>query len=130
MAKRAPRTNAGLAAIAPLLALALVARLFAGPAFLPPPTPGLVPICAGGVIIYVVLPGYPVSVPVEDDEREAGRGAEACPWLGLAASPDLGAPAALGPVGPALARPTPAAVPPTPWRRPWRAHAPRGPPRA
>ena len=67
------------------LALLLGFRLLLGPALLPPPEPGLVPICGGTVILYVALdgkagdPGAKLSDP--------------CPFFGFsAAPPEAGAP--------------------------------------
>ena len=68
------------------LALLLTFRLLLGPALLPPPEPGLVPICGGTAILYVALdgkagdPGAKLSDP--------------CPFFGFAAAPpEAGAPA-------------------------------------
>ena len=77
----AARACAGLSI---LIAVALALRLLAGPAFAAPPVPGLVPICAGGQIVYVALEGY--GGP-EDPAPE--HGPDPCPWMGL--GPLLGA---------------------------------------
>ncbi len=59
---------------------------------LAPAAPGLVPICAGGAILYVRLPGY------EDPSLPEGKAPERspCPWFGLTGC-------AAPPVPPALA---------------------------
>ena len=59
------------------LSLLLVFRLLLGPALLPPPAPGLVPICGGTEILYLSLDG---SV-----EAPGGTIADPCPFHGLTA---------------------------------------------
>lgn len=63
-----------------LVGLALFARLFSGVAFAEVPAPGLVPICAGGQIVWVDLSD------LQSDGEQAPS--DPCPYLGLAMLPD------------------------------------------
>ncbi|MEM7506577.1 MAG: hypothetical protein AAF415_07510 [Pseudomonadota bacterium] len=73
-----------------MVGLALFARLFGGLAFAEPPAPGMVPICAGGEIVWIDL-----------DEPEVSEGQELpsdpCPYLGLAMLPGWPAPGLIRP---------------------------------
>ena len=99
-----------------LVALALVARLFAGPAFAEP-RDGLVPICAGGQLVWISVED-PETAPVTDP----------CPWIGLAIAAEPAEPAVT------LTAATPARiahlepVASSPLDRPRQRHLPRAPP--
>ncbi|MEM9146348.1 MAG: hypothetical protein AAGC57_09130 [Pseudomonadota bacterium] len=83
LAKSANKTAGWRGISAILLAAALIARLFVGPAFAEPPSPGLVPLCLGGVLVYVPLDGYDGPVLDEGGDETV---TDPCPWLWLGAA--------------------------------------------
>jgi hypothetical protein len=102
------------------LALLLVFRLLLGPALLPTPEPGLVPICTGARIVYVVPDGGPGAPgPALSDP---------CPFFGFTAAPaPPGEPVAPPRYVAFSGHPVPAIL--SPPGRTWRAgHSPRAPP--
>ncbi|MEL6197462.1 MAG: hypothetical protein AAFT19_06420 [Pseudomonadota bacterium] len=112
-------------AAALILAIALCARPGVGAAALSVSAPpGMVAICAGGQIIYVVLEGFDLP----EAEAPPAERADPCPAFAFAAAPappplaarpsTVSLPA--GPVLPAFARPVP--------RPTMRSHPPRAPP--
>jgi len=102
------------------LALLLVVRLVLGPAVLPTPEPGLVPLCTGTGLVYVALDGA--------KGNRGGQDPNACPFFGFVAAPP-GPSLALLPPGPAFfAAPAALAIPAQPALRVPSRHAPRAPP--
>lgn len=73
---RHPGDEAARRLLGAALLVALMFRLMAGPALMAPPSPGLVPICAGDKIVYLALHG--------GAETPAPKAADPCPVFGLA----------------------------------------------